>query len=58
LRNQADYQLSGGPGRFATDAAATLAVAEAQDAIARLDEIEADPARRAAVIAGLRAAWP
>src|SRR5262249_50350360 len=46
-RNQADYVLaSGGP--FGTDRWATQAVAFSSDAITLLDQIDADPARRAA----------
>src|SRR4051794_12933493 len=57
LRNQADYQLAT-PGPFATAARAVQAVALAQTAINLLDQVEADPARRAAAIAAIRAAWP
>jgi hypothetical protein len=57
LRNQADYHLAG-PGRFASGVRATQAVVRAQAAIDLLDQIDADPARRAAAIAAIRAAWP
>jgi hypothetical protein len=56
-RNHADYRLSS-PGMFATGARATEAVNRAQAAIDQLDAIEADPARRTAVLAAIRAAWP
>jgi hypothetical protein len=57
LRNQADYQLAN-PGPFASDARAAQAVALAQAQVDRLDQIEADPVRRAAAIAAIRTAWP
>lgn len=57
LRNQADYKLSF-PGRFASDRDALWARNLAQDAIDLLDALAADPARRAAAIAAIRAAWP
>jgi hypothetical protein len=57
LRNHADYRLNT-PGLFATATQATQAVLGAQAAIALLDAIEADPARRSTVIAAMRAAWP
>src|SRR2546423_722863 len=47
LRNEADYRLAV-PGSFASDRRATQAVDEAQDAVDLLDQVEADPARRAA----------
>jgi hypothetical protein len=53
LRNAADYQLSN-PGRFGTDRPAQDAVQKAGDAIDLLDQIEADPARRAAAISALK----
>jgi hypothetical protein len=56
-RNHADDRLSS-PGMFATGARATEAVNRAQAAIDQLDAIEADPARRTAVLAAIRAAWP
>jgi hypothetical protein len=56
-RNHADYRLAR-PGIFASAARATQAVLRAQATITLLDAIEADPARRTAVIATLRAAWP
>jgi hypothetical protein len=57
LRNEADYRLTGSR-RFASAVDATQAVNRAQDAIDRLDAIHADPARRAAGIAAITAAWP
>jgi hypothetical protein len=57
LRNEADYQL-GVPGRFATGKAAGQAVVDAEAGIDLLDQIEADPVRRAAVIATINAEWP
>jgi hypothetical protein len=57
LRNQADYHLAS-PGRFASGARAAQAIVRAQAAIDLLDQIDADPARRAAAIAAIRAAWP
>lgn len=56
IRNQADYPLSA-PGQFRTGAVATQSLADAA-MVAILDGVEADPARRAAVVAALRAAWP
>lgn len=52
LRNIASYRLSA-PKQFASGAAARQAVQMATDALALLDAIEADPARRAAAIASL-----
>jgi uncharacterized protein (UPF0332 family) len=54
LRNQSDYQLEQS-GRFNNSARASQAVQEARDAIALLDQIEADPIRRAAAIAAIQA---
>jgi hypothetical protein len=51
-RNEADYHLST-PGRYATRTAANQAIAIVQTALAALDQIEADPARRATAIASL-----
>jgi hypothetical protein len=56
-RNEADYRLATA-GRFANDTDATEAARLAQDAINILDQVEADPARRAAAVAAIRAAWP
>jgi hypothetical protein len=57
LRNQADYRL-GIPGRFATAVAAQQAVTRAQDAIDLLDQLDADPTRRTAAVAAVRAIFP
>jgi hypothetical protein len=57
LRNQADYRLAQ-PGPFASDAQALQAVALSRSVIDLLDRIEAHPARRAAAVAALKAAWP
>jgi hypothetical protein len=57
LRNHADYRRQV-PGPFGSATRATQAVSDAQGAIDLLDQIEADPARRATVIAALRAAFP
>jgi hypothetical protein len=46
LRNVAEYQLSPS-GPFGSAKSATQAVADAEGAIALLDALEADPARRA-----------
>jgi hypothetical protein len=57
LRNRADYQLAA-PGPFSTDRPALNALTLAETAIDLLDQIEADPARRAAAIAAVRKAFP
>jgi hypothetical protein len=51
-RNHADYQLTSG-GSFATNVRASQAITESRTALALLDQIEADPVRRAAAIASL-----
>jgi hypothetical protein len=57
LRNQADYELS--PSHwFSSAAKVRQTIHEATTALARLDQIDGDPARRAAAIAAIRAAWP
>jgi uncharacterized protein (UPF0332 family) len=56
-RNQADYRLTL-PGPFAADTLAGQALALAEAAIDLLDQIEADPARRAAAVAAVRKAFP
>jgi uncharacterized protein (UPF0332 family) len=57
LRNEADYRLSRA-GSFATAAAATRAVNQAVQALAALDQVEADKLRLAAAAADIRARWP
>jgi hypothetical protein len=57
LRNRADYRLAA-PGPFGNDQDTTLAIDLAQSTIDLLDTIDTDPARRAAAIAAIRAAWP
>jgi hypothetical protein len=57
LRNQADYKPAV-PGPFQTNARAGLAVNSTRVALGRLDQMEADPARLAAAVAGIRAAFP
>ncbi len=57
LRNQADYTLS--PIReFQSDTAARDAIQRTADSIDLLDAIEAGPARLAAAVAAIRAAFP
>jgi hypothetical protein len=56
LRNQADYQTASA-GMFAASQRATAAVRDAQTAIDLLDAINADPARVAAAVAAIRAAF-
>ena len=56
-RNDADYELA--PlAVFASDAEALRLVQRATDAIALLDAVDADPARRAAAVAAIRTAFP
>lgn len=57
LRNEADYRLDR-PGSFSSAVPAHTAVQQAEQAVLRLDQIDADPARRAAAIADIRARWP
>jgi hypothetical protein len=56
-RNEADYQLAS-PGPFADAKVVRARNAQARKALALLDAIEADPARRTAAIAAVRAAFP
>jgi hypothetical protein len=54
MRNYADYQLDR-PGKWFTSAShARQAILDADTAIQLLDQIEADPARRAAAIASIK----
>jgi hypothetical protein len=57
FRNQADYNV-GILLAFLKAAPTQAAVQDAADALARLDAIQADAARRAGVAADLRARWP
>jgi hypothetical protein len=53
LRNEADYRPTSS-GSFATATQTNLAISDADDAIARLDQIDGDATRRAAAIASIR----
>jgi hypothetical protein len=55
LRNRADYDLRVA---FADPVDSQDAVNRSTVALALLDTIDADPIRRAAVIADIRARWP
>jgi hypothetical protein len=55
-RNRADYNLTAP--EFSNDARAQDAITGATAALALLDAVDADAARRAAVIADIRARWP
>lgn len=57
LRNKADYVLTT-LSEFSSSARTRLALQEADSALACLDAIETDPARLAAAIAAIRAAFP
>jgi uncharacterized protein (UPF0332 family) len=57
LRNQADYETASA-GAFLTSAPARRAVADARRALGRLDQVEGDPTRLAAAVAGIQAAFP
>ncbi len=57
LRNQADYHLVSS-GRFTDASWAAKAIRDAEVNIARLDQIEADPQRRAAAIAAIDRTGP
>jgi hypothetical protein len=52
LRNAADYQLSV-HGPFVSARIAVSALADAEAAVARLDALEADPARRSAAVGSI-----
>src|SRR5262249_17942902 len=54
LRTEGDYRLRTA-GRFTSGTDATAAVAEGRRAVHRLDAVEADPARRAALTVAVRA---
>ena len=56
-REAADYFLTG-PGAFADESEAKRLLRLVQIGIDVLDELEADPVRRAAVVAALRAGFP
>lgn len=53
LRNQADYQTER-PGPFTDATEVGLAIRIADDTISLLDQLDADPARRAAAVAAVR----
>jgi hypothetical protein len=55
-RNQCDYQL-GLPGLYSTPKRAQNAVADTAAALALMDQLDADPVRRAAAVAAIRAAF-
>jgi uncharacterized protein (UPF0332 family) len=53
LRNQADYQLAT-PGSFSSAGRVSMAILDAHDAIALLDQVDGDPTRRMVAIASIR----
>jgi hypothetical protein len=57
LREEAEQALAS-PGRFATDGPVSSFFSLAEQTVLLLDAIEGDPARRAAAIAAIRAAYP
>jgi hypothetical protein len=57
LRNEADYHLDQ-PGFFHDSSEADTAVKLSDKTIALLDQIEADPARRAAALTAVQATIP
>jgi hypothetical protein len=57
LRNFADYEVPHSPS-FLNNGKARHALHQATTMIALLDAVEADPARRAAAVTAIQAAWP
>jgi hypothetical protein len=57
LRNHADYNLAS-PGSFANSTATVAAITAGEEAIAKLDQVEADAARLTAAVADIRARFP
>jgi len=57
LRNKADYDLAS-PGPFANSSATATAIAQAEEAIRKLDQAGTDAARLAAAVADIRARFP
>jgi hypothetical protein len=57
LRNRADYELVPSTW-FVTAIKARQAISDATGALALLDGIDGDPARRAVAVSAIRAAWP
>jgi hypothetical protein len=57
LRNQADYHLTS-PGPFPNALQVRQAIVRAEGGVVRLDQVEADHSRRAAVIADIRTKFP
>jgi hypothetical protein len=56
-RNAADYELQ--PSQlFSSGAASSVSVSDATTALSLLDQIDADPARRAAAVAAIQVAFP
>lgn len=57
LRNKADYELTSAP-PFSSGADAANAVREAEYGLLLLEHIDSDPARQAAAVAAIQAAFP
>lgn len=57
LRNQAEYQMNSAA-VFINAVAARDALQKARDNLARMDQVDSDPTRKALVITGIRAAFP
>lgn len=57
IRNFADYEIPSSP-FFKSAKIAQESIDDATDALALLDQIEADPPRRAAAVAAINTAWP